>query len=143
MDKNKIFEIIAWIILAIIVIGLLGFLGTSGVVILKIVGIEYQSVKHLIIFMVILFLLSIPIDLFVGALPKALYTVGKIKKENINLILYSLDFISNVVAINIIDYFMNNIKLSFVSSILLSSILTITIFYIDKSSSSTSQYNKT
>ncbi|MGI5927459.1 MAG: YrvL family regulatory protein [Thermacetogeniaceae bacterium] len=64
MNKKMISNIIARIILAIIVIGVIGFLGAAGIVFLIIVGIEYQSVKYLIIFMVVLFLLSIPIDLF-------------------------------------------------------------------------------
>lgn len=132
MNKNIIFNIIAWVILAIIVIGIIGFLGAAGIVILKIVGIEYQSLKYLIIFMVVLFLLSIPIDLFVEALPKALYTVGKIKKESINLILYPLDFIGNMVAINIVDFFMQSIKLSFMSACIFSIILCTTSYLLDK-----------
>jgi len=132
MNKDIIFSIIAWVILATIAIAVIGFLGTAGIVILKIVGIEYQSLKYLIIFMVVLFLVSIPINLFVEPLPKALYTVGKIKRENIDLILYPLDFIGNMVAINIADYFMESIKLSFMSACIFSMILCTINYLLDK-----------
>lgn len=132
MNKDIIFSIIAWVILATIAIAVIGFLGTAGIVILKIVGIEYQSLKYLIIFMVVLFLVSIPINLFVEPLPKALYTVGKIKRENIDLILYPLDFIGNMVAIKIADYFMESIKLSFMSACIFSMILCTINYLLDK-----------
>lgn len=129
MNKNTVPNAFAWIILAITV---MGFIGTALIVTLKIVGIEYESIKQLIIFVVIVFLLSIPIDLFVNALPKALYTVGKINKESINLILYPLDFIGNLVAISIPNYFMDTINLSFISTCIFSIILCTISYLLDK-----------
>jgi hypothetical protein len=129
MNKNTVPNAFAWIILAIIV---MGFIGTALIVTLKIVGIEYESRKQLIIFVVVVFLLSIPIDLFVNALPKALYTVGKINKESINLILYPLDFIGNLVAVSIPNYFMDSVKLSFLSMCIFSIILCTISYLLDK-----------
>lgn len=129
MNKNTVPNAFAWIILAIIG---MGFIGTTLIVTLKIVGIEYESRKQLIIFVVVVFLLSIPIDLFVNALPKALYTVGKINKESINLILYPLDFIGNLVAVSIPNYFMDSVKLSFLSMCIFSIILCTISYLLDK-----------
>src|SRR5690554_6913371 len=120
---------IAWGILALLVIG---FTGTALIAILKIVGIEYENLTDLIIFVVVVLLLSIPIDLFVNTLPKALYAVGKIKKENIDFILYPLDFLGNLVAISIPNYFMDTVQLSFISVCIFSTILCTISYLLDK-----------
>lgn len=85
MNKDTIIDIIGSILaiisLALPLIAIVGFLLLVGMLILQIIGVEYESFTHFIMFMVVLFLVSIPIDMFIQPLPKALYTAGKIKKK--------------------------------------------------------------
>jgi len=110
MRKNKFYSILAWIILVIIILGIIGLIGTSGVILLKMVGIQYQSLKDLIIFIIMLFIISIPIDLLIEILPKVLHKADKIKKENIPFILYPLNYIGNILTIGVIDLLMESVK---------------------------------
>lgn len=131
MSRDKVASIITWLILVLVMVCVIGLLGAVEVAILMVVGIEYESLKSLIIFVVGLFLLSIPIDIFATALPKALYEVGIIRKESINLILYPLDFWGNMAAISIVDYFMDSVKLSLISACIFSLMLCIMSYLLD------------
>lgn len=123
MRKNKFYSILAWIILIIIVIGILGLTGAGVAITLKLIGIQYRSIKDLIIFMIMLFIISIPLDILIQALPKALYKSKRIKEENILNIRYPLDFMGNLFAIIVIDSLIETVELSFIPTCLFSLIL--------------------
>mgnify|MGYP001168303636 CR=1 FL=1 len=135
MNKDTIIDIIGSILaiisLALPLIAIVGFLLLVGMLILQIIGVEYESFTHFIMFMVVLFLVSIPIDMFIQPLPKALYAVGKIRKESINLILYPLDFIGNLIAIAIADCLMKSVELPFKTACIFSIILCVANYLFD------------
>lgn len=132
MNKEKFYNFIAWLILLIIVIALFCLVLFTGVVVLKSlgIGIEYKSVRDLVMFTVILFLLSIPIDIVVGALPKALYAAGKIKEGGKTLISFLLDLAGNMIGINAADYLMDSVKLSLLAAFVFAVILSATNLWL-------------
>lgn len=132
MNKEKFYNFIAWMILLIIVIALFSLVLFTGVVALKSlgIGIEYKSVRDLVMFTVILFLLSIPIDIVVGALPKALYAAGKIKEGGKTLISFLLDLAGNMIGINAADYLMDSVKLSLLAAFVFAVILSATNLWL-------------
>lgn len=132
MNKEKFYNFIAWMILLIIVIALFCLVLFTGVVVLKSlgIGIEYKSVRDLVMFTVILFLLSIPIDIVVGALPKALYAAGKIKEGGKTLISFLLDLAGNMIGINAADYLMDSVKLSLLAAFVFAVILSATNLWL-------------
>lgn len=132
MNKEKFYNFIAWLILLIIVIALFSLVLFTGVVALKSlgIGIEYKSVRDLVMFTVILFLLSIPIDIVVGALPKALYAAGKIKEGGKTLISFLLDLAGNMIGINAADYLMDSVKLSLPAAFVFAIILSATNLWL-------------
>lgn len=136
MNKEKFYNFIAWLILLIIVIALFCLVLFTGVVVLKSLGIkiEYKSVRDLVMFMVILFLLSIPIDIVVGALPKALYAAGKIKEGGKTLISFLLDLAGNMIGINAADYLMDSVKLSLPAAFVFAVILSATNLWLAEES---------
>lgn len=132
MNKEKFYNFIAWMILLIIVIALFCLVLFTGVVALKSlgIGIEYKSVRDLVMFTVILFLLSIPIDIVVGALPKALYAAGRIKEGGKTLISFLLDLAGNMIGINAADYLMDSVKLSLPAAFVFAIILSATNLWL-------------
>lgn len=132
MNKEKFYNFIAWMILLIIVIALFSLVLFTGVVALKSlgIGIEYKSVRDLVMFTVILFLLSIPIDIVVGALPKALYAAGRIKEGGKTLISFLLDLAGNMIGINAADYLMDSVKLSLPAAFVFAIILSATNLWL-------------
>lgn len=130
MNKEKFYNFIAWMILLIIVIALFSLVLFTGVVALKSLGIEYESVRDLVMFTVILFLLSIPIDIVVGALPKALYAAGRIKEGGKTLISFLLDLAGNMIGINAADYLMDSVKLSLPAAFVFAIILSATNLWL-------------
>ncbi|MFD1361567.1 YrvL family regulatory protein [Lentibacillus salinarum] len=67
--KEKIKNIIGMTLFAIYIMGILigiYFLGIAGV--FEILGVQYQSIWSLIIFVISIFILGLPVDLVLGAM---------------------------------------------------------------------------
>ena len=93
---------------------------------MRLFGFRYQSIWSIILFFIIATVVSYPINLIAGGLPKALYKLKRISK-NIAIILYlALDTIATCFGLMIVDYCMSTIFASDLSKLVISFILALT-----------------
>jgi len=110
--KEKIKNIIGMALFIVFIMGIiLGiyFLGMAGI--FEILGVQYQSIWSLIIFVIGIFILGLPVDLVLGA--TADLSVEKVSgKITAFVIQFLFGFVTNWIVIFIVDAFMSSINLS-------------------------------
>lgn len=90
---------------------------------MRLFGFYYTSVGNIILFFIIATIISYPLNLLAGALPKALLTLGKIKKSSAVIMYLLLDTIATFMGLKIVDYFMQSISATTISVIIISFVL--------------------
>ncbi|MBQ1996253.1 MAG: hypothetical protein II237_08695, partial [Clostridia bacterium] len=87
-------------------------------------GFTYQSIGSIILFFVISGVLSFPIELFVKALPKVLFThFKKITAIEAKVIFVVLDTLLSMLMMSIVDYFMNSVATTDISLFVVSLVM--------------------
>ena len=117
IDKEKIktFLIGGTIFLAILsIIALI-----SGSV-MKIFGFQYKSIGSIILFFIIATIMSFPLNLIAGALPKALLKLGKINRQAAFILYLILDTIATSFGLKVVDYYMPTVSAKNISIIIIS-----------------------
>ncbi len=117
IDKEKIktFLIGGTIFLAILsIIALI-----SGSV-MKIFGFQYKSIGSIILFFIIATIMSFPLNLIAGALPKALLKLGKINRQAAFILYLILDTVATSFGLKVVDYYMPTVSATNISIIIIS-----------------------
>ena len=117
IDKEKIktFLIGGTIFLAILsIIALI-----SGSV-MKIFGFQYKSIGSIILFFIIATIMSFPLNLIAGALPKALLKLGKINRQAAFITYLILDTLATSFGLKVVDYYMPTVSAKNISIIIIS-----------------------
>ncbi|WP_226376884.1 YrvL family regulatory protein [Oceanobacillus halotolerans] len=97
------------------------FLGIAGI--FEILGVQYQSIWSLIIFVISIFILGLPVDLVLGAM--ADLSAEKISgKITAFVVQFLFGFVTNWIVIFTVDAFMSSINLSPGAKLFISLILT-------------------
>ena len=120
MDNNSNKErekIITFILGALLIIVVLAIIAIFSGAIMRLLGFEYESVGGFILYFIIASVVSYPINLIAGALPKALLNLDRITREIAVCMYVLLDTIATFYGFYIVDYFMpsvsaNNISLT-------------------------------
>ena len=121
--KNNKEKLITFIVCGTIFVAVLSVIALLSGVIMRLFGFRYQSIWSIILFFIIATVVSYPINLIAGGLPKALYKLKRISK-NITIILYlALDTIATCFGLLIVDYCMSTIAASDLSKLVISFIL--------------------
>lgn len=121
--KNNKEKLITFIVCGTIFVAVLSVIALLSGVIMRLFGFRYQSIWSIILFFIIATVVSYPINLIAGGLPKALYKLKRISK-NIAIILYlALDTIATCFGLLIVDYCMSTIAASDLSILVISFIL--------------------
>lgn len=121
--KNNKEKLITFIICGTIFVAVLSVIALLSGVVMRLFGFRYQSIWSIILFFIIATVVSYPINLIAGGLPKALYKLKRISK-NIAIILYlALDTIATCFGLLIVDYCMSTIAASDLSKLVISFIL--------------------
>lgn len=122
--KEKTKNIIGMTLFVIFIVGILMaifFFGITGIFVL--LGVQYQSVWSLIIFVISVFVLGFVVDLFMGVIAKL--TVEKLSGRITSLVIeFLFGFATNWVVIMTVDTFMNSLTLSLGTKLILSLVLT-------------------
>lgn len=113
---NKVKTIV--ICLSIVLIILLGIIFFEFIV-LRLLGLQYNSIGSLVFFFVLYLLLEIPLSLISNAIPKALKSVGIIQSSK-GLLSFLLDTGLTFALINLLDTFMANIKIEWQGAVIFS-----------------------
>ena len=122
MDNNsnkKREKIITFIFGALLIIIVLAIIAIFSGAIMRLLGFEYESVGGFILYFIIASVVSYPINLIAGALPKALLNLDRITRE-IAVCMYVLLYtIATFYGFYIVDYFMPSVSANTISLIVL------------------------
>lgn len=124
--KNIIKTIIGYGIATIILISIISVLSIFGGGIMRLFGFEYNSVGSIILFFVIVSLIGFPIETFALALPKALLSLDKITPELSKVLFVTLDTISTMITMYLVDYFMIGVSVSDIAIFVIAFIMAVT-----------------
>lgn len=118
MDNNSNKErekIITFILGALLIIVVLAIIAIFSGAIMRLLGFEYESVGGFILYFIIASVVSYPINLIAGALPKALLNLDRITREIAVCIYVLLDTIATFYGFYIVDYFMPSVSANTIS----------------------------
>ena len=122
MDNNSNKErekIITFIWGALLIIVVLAIIAIFSGAIMRLLGFEYESVGGFILYFIIASVVSYPINLIAGALPKALLNLDRITREIAVCMYVLLDTIATFYGFYIVDYFMPSVSANTISLIVL------------------------
>ena len=122
MDNNsnkKREKIITFIFGALLIIIVLAIIAIFSGAIMRLLGFEYESVGGFILYFIIASVVSYPINLIAGALPKALLNLDRITREIAVCMYVLLDSIATFYGFYIVDYFMPSVSANTISLIVL------------------------
>ena len=118
MDNNSNKErekIITFILGALLIIVVLAIIAIFSGAIMRLLGFEYESVGGFILYFIIASVVSYPINLIAGALPKALLNLDRITREIAVCMYVLLDTIATFYGFYIVDYFMPSVSANTIS----------------------------
>ena len=118
MDNNSNKErekIITFILGALLIIVVLAIIAIFSGAIKRLLGFEYESVGGFILYFIIASVVSYPINLIAGALPKALLNLDRITREIAVCMYVLLDTIATFYGFYIVDYFMPSVSANTIS----------------------------
>lgn len=121
-NRNKE-NIVAFLICGALFVGVLSIIALICGAVMRLFGSYYTSVGSIILFFITATIISYPLNLLAGALPKALLTFGKIKKSSAVIMYLLLDTIATFMGLKIVDYFMQSISATTISVIIISFVL--------------------
>ena len=116
-------KIITSIICGTIFIGMLSIIALVSGTVMKLFGFQYESIGSIILFFIIATIMSFPLNLIAGALPKALYELERISKLDALILYLTLDTIATSFGLKIVDYFMSSVSATTISIVVISFLL--------------------
>ena len=122
MDNNsnkKREKIITFILGAVLIIAVLSIFAIFSGAIMPLLGFEYESVGGFILYFIIASVVSYPMNLVAGALPKALLNLDRITREMAVCMYVLLDTVTTFCGFYIVDYFMSSVSANTISLIVL------------------------
>lgn len=119
-NKDKM---ITFIICGTIFIGMLSIIALVSGTVMKLFGFQYESIGSIILFFIIATIMSFPLNLIAGALPKALYELKRISKQHAFILYLTLDTIATSFGLKIVDYFMSSVSATTISIVVISFLL--------------------
>lgn len=121
-NRNKE-NIVTFLICGALFVGVLSIIALLCGAVMRLFGFYYTSVGSIILFFIIATIISYPLNLLAGALPKALLMLGKIKKASAVIMYLLLDTIATFMGLKIVDYFMQSISATTISVVIISFVL--------------------
>ena len=104
-NNNKREKIIIFILGAVLIIAVLSIIAIFSSAIMRLLGFEYESVGGFILYFIIASIVSYPMNLIAGALPKALLNLDRITRKTAVCVYVLLDTITTFFGFYIVDYF--------------------------------------
>ena len=119
-NKDKI---ITFIICGTVFIGMLSIIALVSGTVMKLFGFQYESIGSIILFFIIATIMSFPLNLIAGALPKALYELERISKLDALILYLTFDTIATSFGLKIVDYYMSSVSATTISIVIISFLL--------------------
>ncbi len=124
--KNIIGKSIGFLIIVGIIVAIVSVIAIFGGALMKLFGFTYQFVGSIILFFVISGILTFPIELFVKAIPKALFLhFKKINELEAKIMFVVLDTLLSMVMFSTVDYFMKSVSATPISLFVVSFVMSL------------------
>ena len=124
--KNIIGKFIGFLIIVGIIVALVSVIAIFGGALMKLFGFTYQSVGSIILFFVVSGILGFPIELFVKAIPKVLFShFKKINELEAKIMFVVLDTLLSMVMFSTVDYFMKSVSATPISLFIVSLVMSL------------------
>ena len=117
IDKEKIKTFLIGGTIFLAILSIIALISGS---IMKIFGFQYKSIGSIILFFIIATIMSFPLNLIAGALPKALLKLGKINRQAAFILYLILDTIATSFGLKVVDYYMPTVSATNISIIIIS-----------------------
>lgn len=122
--KDDLGRLIGFLIIVGIIVAIVSLLAIFGGALMKIFGFTYQSISSIILFFVVSGMLAFPIELFVKAIPKVLFShFKKINAFEAKVIFIVLDTSLSMMMMSLVDYYMKSVSATSVSLFVVSLIM--------------------
>ena len=124
--KNSIGKFIGFLIMVGIIVAIVSVVAIFGGALMKMFGFTYQSVGSIIMFFVISGILAFPLELFVKAVPKVLFShFKKINEFEAKIMFVVLDTILAMIMFLLVDYFMQSVSATPISLFVVSLVMSL------------------
>lgn len=110
--KQKLIKLLGYIILTGIVLLVIIGLALLASVIMGFFGFTYDSPVSLVLFFAVCAVFGFPLELISKALPRALFSMGKVSIKEAKLLFVVLDTISTIIIMLLVDQQMDSIYAS-------------------------------
>lgn len=109
--KNSLGNFVGYLIIVGIIVAIVSVLAIFGGALMKIFGFTYQSVGSIILFFALTGILAFPIEVFVKAIPKVLYShFKKINVFEAKFMFIVLDTSLSMIMLSLVDYYMKSVS---------------------------------
>lgn len=124
--KNIIGKFIGFLVIVGIIVAVVSIVAIFGGALMKLFGFTYHSVGSIIMFFVISGILAFPLELFVKAIPKVLFShFKKINEFEAKIMLVVLDTILAMIMFSLVDYFMQSVSATPISLFVVSLVMSL------------------
>lgn len=122
--KDNIGRLIGFLVIVGIIVAIVSLLAIFCGALMKMFGFTYQSIGSIILFFVISGILAFPIELFVKAIPKVLFShFKKINAFEAKIIFVVLDTSLSMMMMTLVDYYMKSVSATSVSLFVVSLVM--------------------
>ncbi|HAX72410.1 MAG TPA: hypothetical protein DCY20_02670 [Firmicutes bacterium] len=108
---KKILEpMLGFSFVGLVLLLIFSFIAMIGGGIMKLFGLQYDSLLHLLLFFIVTAGIGFPIEAFAGALPKVLREAGFIQHKLYVVLFVILDTMSTYFVVSLVDHFMDSVQ---------------------------------
>ena len=128
MEKIKTIlgKLVGFLAIVGIIVAIVSVVAIFGGALMKLFGFTYQSVGSIILFFVVSGILGFPIELFVKAIPKVLFShFKKINELEAKIMFVVLDTLLSMVMFSTVDYFMKSVSATPISLFIVSLVMSL------------------
>ena len=128
MEKIKAIlgKLIGFLIIVAIIVAIISLLALFGGALMKMFGFTYKSVGSIVLFFAISGILAFPIELFVKAVPKVLFShFKKINEFEAKVMFVVLDTLLSMAMFSMVDYFMKSVSATPISLFVVSLVMSL------------------
>lgn len=122
--KERLGNVVGLLVIVGIIVAIISLIAIFCGAFMKIFGFTYQSIGSIILFFVVIGILSFPIELFVKAIPKVLFShFKKISAFEAKVIFVVLDTSVSMIMMSAVDYFMKSVSATLASLFVVSVVM--------------------
>ena len=122
MKKNKKIrsDLLGYGLIIFIILVLISIIICLFGEIFKFLVCEYNSLKSLIVFFILVMIIGFPMELLAKGFPKALLELERINSKTAKLMYFVLDTIASVLCMALVDYLITTVSISDITILILS-----------------------